>query len=107
MQARPQPRGLHGRQVAPNGRKASVLTVFPSQVAGAASAPDSIVKFFARLRGLRPGAACGVSGFLFPHIDSPKGTVAPHADFRGVEETLDLRNVRGKQSVTETVPESY
>src|SRR5208283_1579332 len=59
--------------VAPNGRIASVLiAVVPSQVAATGLGGGFTGKF------LDSGcAACGVSGFLFPHIGPPKGTTHP------------------------------
>src|SRR5271168_3089824 len=64
--------------VAPNGRIASVLiAVVPSQVAGASFGGSFEYKF------LGSGcAACGVSGFLLPHIGPPQGKAPPHTDFR-------------------------
>src|SRR4029077_7132456 len=45
-----------------------------------------------------PGAACGVSGFFFPHIGPPTTAAPLQISYRG-RATLDLRDARGKQSV--------
>src|SRR5215475_9160534 len=90
-------RAVERSAVAPIGRIASVLIgLFPSQdVAAGVEGGGLTGKFF----GCSGCAACGVSGFLFPHIGPPKGQHTPRRfPARGKQkivrwETCDKHNI--------------